>query len=1001
MLGLILRRPVSVWIAALGLVVLGAFSFWRLPLSLLPTLERPRLKVIMKDADRSRTELLQQLVVPLERRFQTLDGVVDVLATLNDGEAVVILETEWQTDVDRLRIEAERRLVEVSSSSLDELSVELDAGESSPILQVAVLGGRAHQRTEAAEKVLVPELGRLPGAGELRLYGTSYRRVVVEPRAADLAVRGLTATDVADALASVGLNQPLGRVREGALLRPLIVRRSVERLDDLVRLPLPADDGAGLIRLGDVADVTLQEVPENGSFRYDGREGLLIEVYRAPGANAVQLAREGRRAVLEAAERSGHLDVRLMADRSVEVVASLRHLGEAGLLGLLLGTVILRFMLGSWRPTLALAVVVPVSIVAAFSAFYFFGVSLDIVSLAGLALAAGMLVDNSIVVLESISATAAQGADDPVEEGTRQIALPLVAGFLTTAVVFLPLIYLKGLARAFFGVQAFAIVSTLLISLALSLTLTPILSRPGSGSASPGRSPGRALYEKLLRRIAARPGLWATVLISVVSAGAAISLPLLRAELLPPGASRGLGVEAHLPNGLGLEEATRRLRLLEDAVVADPDILRLHWTYRGRADGRRDLVTSTAWASAEPELVEGAVVAEVAERVRRAASRVPGLAVEVEARRGAVTSVVERGAQGLALELSASTAERLGALRARTESYLREHGINVRAVLRDGSAVDGPAATSEALALTWDPMQIALLGTDPEALRRQVSYALGSLEVGRSSIEGTEPGIHMLPMRTGALTQTPLQATHGKWVPLGAVAQVEGLRTDPLTERRNGRLTASLALDLGLGEAPRLEALLAALPLAADERAELSGEVRETRRSFEQLRLALALALVLVFLTVAALYESLAMPLVVMVTVPVAAIGGLVALAGTGQSLNVMSFLGLILLSGIVVNNAIVLVHRAEQIAVHEPDARTAMQRAASERYRPILMTTITTLLGMIPLALLGGDGLELRRALATTVSGGLVTSWIAALLLVPALYLLIARRPARDGELP
>ena len=993
-------RPVSVWIAAVALVVLGIFSFWRLPLSLLPTLERPRLDIAMKDADRSRSELLQELVIPLERRLQTLDGVVDVLATLTDGEAVVTLQTEWQTDVDRLRIEAERRLVEVSSASLDELVVGLDTGETEPILQVAVLGGRAHQRTELAEKVLVPELGRLPGAGELKVFGSSHRRVVIEPRAADLAVRGLTAADLASTLSTVGRNEPLGRIRQGAELRPLIVRRDVASLESLQRLPLPSGDD--LLQLQDVADVTLQDVPDHGLFRYDGQDGLLIEVYRAPGANAVQLARAGRQVVDELAQRTERLQVRLVADRSVEVVDSLRHLGEAGLLGLLLGTLVLRFMLGSWRPTLALAVVVPVSIVAAFSAFYLFGVSLDIVSLAGLALAAGMLVDNSIVVLESIASTAEQGAENPVEEGTRQIAMPLVAGFLTTAVVFLPLIYLKGLARAFFGVQAFAIVSTLLISLALSLTLTPILSRRSGSKA--GRSPGRGAYERLLDALTRRPGIWALVLVMLMACAAAITLPLLQAELLPSGAPSGVGVEIHLPKGLTLNEASRRLRVLEDKLSTDDNLLHLSSTYRGRADGRRHLGAETAGATFELELKDREESLETAQQARRVVAKIPGLEGSVEARRGAVTSVVERGSRGLRLELAAGSPARLDALVDQVRRTLADGGVAARVVLRDQGTPTGPAATEPAWALSWDPIQLTLLGVSEDTMRRQLGYALGGLEIGKSAIEGTEPEIRLQPTNTGPLEQTPLKPVAGddKWVPLGAVAEVQQVWQPPATERRNGRLVRLLATDEGLGEAERIESLLRAVPLGPDQQVQLAGEVRETRRSFEQLRLALVLALLLVFLTVAALYESLTMPLVVMVTVPVAAIGGLVALACTGQSLNVMSFLGLILLSGIVVNNAIVLVHRAEQLLEDGPSVRHALRQAASERYRPILMTTVTTLLGMIPLALLGGEGLELRRALATTVSGGLVTSWIAALLLVPALYLVIGRRAPElggDGE--
>ena len=251
--------------------------------------------------------------------------------------------------------------------------------------------------------------------------------------------------------------------------------------------------GAG-VTLGEVANVAMEDVPDAGVFRWNGAPGVLVEVHRAPGANAVLLARAARRTVAELSPRAADGPVapllKVVRDASREVTAALTGLATAAALGLLLGTLVLRFMLGSWRPTAALAVVVPASIVAAFGGFHLWDVSLDVVSLAGLALAAGMLIDNSIVVLEAIESARRQ---DPPEEwpelaGTRQISMALVASFLTTAVVFLPLIYLQGLARAFFGVQAFAIVTSLLVSLALSLSLTPMLarrrlSRPGMAAA--------------------------------------------------------------------------------------------------------------------------------------------------------------------------------------------------------------------------------------------------------------------------------------------------------------------------------------------------------------------------------------------------------------------------------------------------------------------------------------------------------------------------------------
>ncbi|MEM9593347.1 MAG: efflux RND transporter permease subunit [Acidobacteriota bacterium] len=1005
MLDLVLRRPVSVSFATLGLVVLGIFSATRLPVSLLPTLERPRLQVIARDDDRAREALLREVVMPLERRLQSLPGTLDVYSTVADGECVVTLETEWQTDTDRLRIDAERRLAEVSSLGLDELIIKVDAGDRTPILRLAVVGGAsAHARTAFAEKVLTPELGRLRGAGELRTTGGARLRAVVRPRAADLAARGLTADEIVIRLGTLGSSRPLGRLRDGGAVRPVILKESLADLDSLRGTSL---GGAGATRLGDVADVALEEVPDPGIFRLDGQDAVLVEVFRAPGANAVRLAVDGRDAVERLSKSGSGMEIRLVDDASREVTAALTQLGWAGLVGLLLGTVILRALLGSWRPTLALVAVVPSSLVAAFGAFYLWGVSLDVVSLAGLALAAGMLVDNAVVVLESIASARGRREDDPVLGGTAQIAGALVASFLTTAVVFVPLIYLKGLARAFFGVQAFAIVSSLAISLALSLTLTPILSRRLGDGGGRGRHPGRRSYLRLLDGLLDRPALTLAAAGIFLTACAWLAVGLPR-ELVPAGASDRWRVDIRAPAGLGRDEVDARLRGLEQAMGDRAGVIQRHLRFQGTDGDAGRQGTDDAGlgqgdlGAGDLELVFGDPTALGAARddLRRRLEEVPGLQLAAEARRSAISAAVERTRRQLLVDVSAATPERVEALARRVQRALGEGGYDAARVHRYGMlSTTAAAAASPSLELAWRADRMARLGLAASDLDRQIRSALGGRRVGRLDLEGAEPEIWLAAAAVDPrLVPVKVDSdADGRVLPLAAFAHLRRRTVAPPLERHDGRPTRYLAVD---GEADaqvvgEIEDLLRSVPLAAGEGARLSGQTRELRASFQQLRWALGLALLLVFLTVAALYESLMLPLVVMVTVPVGGAGAVLALAATGQSLNVMSLLGMVLLAGIVVNNAIVLIHRAEQLG----GDGAALRSAAAERYRPILMTTLTTLLGMLPLAILGGDGLELRRALAIAVVGGLTTSWAATLLVVPACYRWVRIGPRGAGR--
>ena len=1043
-LAAIVARPVSTLIGALTLVLLGAFALLRLPVSLLPAVERPTLQITAAAEALSREELLDRVTRPLERQLASLAGVTAVRTWTGDGAVRARVESEWQTDADRLRIEVERRLGALAGPEVV-FTVETAAGDASPVLEVAVLGGAsAASRTVFAREVLLPELARLEGAGRLETVGFTPLRAVVEPRAAALAARGLTAEDLVSRLGPVGQARPAGLTRAGARLQPLLLREEVRSLADLaaVRIPGPAGDSP----LGDVAGARLAAVEDGSAFRLDGEEGVLVRVFRAPEANAVALARQvrervaalggddtgavtgeagGRRPLPRASAGEGRgggdaFRLRLVADRSAAVAGALRELGAAALLGLLLGTLTLRAFLGSWRPTLALAVVVPASALATFAVFQLRGVPLDLVSLGGLALATGLLVDSSIVVLEAIATARAAGEPRPEVAGTGQIALPVIASLATTAVVFLPFIYLQGLARAFFGVQAFAIVASLAAALLFSLTVTPVLSRLAGRKAAggPGSHPGRGLYLRWLDRALARPALAGLLGLAVCAAalGAAVRLPR---ELIPDGPARELIVRYRLDPALAPEAAVRAGAALEDRLARALEragLESLRWSAQP-AEADREARANAAGTEEETGRVVfsfagAAPAARALPLLRTALARSAGAEAWIEPGSHTFAESIERSGDRFEAVVTAATPERARRLAGEAAERLRAAGL--RELPGDRRDLPRPA-----LLLSWDAARLAGLeggAGGRDRLESQVRAGLSDRLAGRVRIPGVEPEILVRatsPAEPGLLPVTVPAGLAGSagagspsrtvppTIPLGALAGLAASARPAVLERQDGQPAVRLAFQ---GDADRAEAALAGLatdPVA--EKIAPAGPALERARAFAQLRLALGLSLLLVLLTLAALYESFTTPLAVMSTVPVALGGGLALLAAAGQSLNVLSFLGLILLVGIGVNNAVVLVHRAEQHAGRGEPLDTAIRRAAAERYRPIVMTTLTTLAGMLPLALLGGDGAELRRPLALAVLGGLATSLFATLLLVPVLYRALAgwRRSRRRSPVP
>lgn len=1004
----LLARPVAVAIFVITLVVLGFFSLLRLPVALLPALERPRIEITLEARELERRQWLEEMIEPLERRLAPLPGVANISSHIDDGRVRLELEGEWQADPDRLLVEVERVLAAFPAGRLEAALTRAAPPDARPVLRLAILprpGTPADLLaiTTFVDSVLLPELGHLPGVGELRRRGGVRQEIRIEPRFAELAARSLPVSALADRLRGSGTSTPLGEVRHGGDRHTLRLGRQIESLESLATLSL----GDGLV-LADVADLRRIEEPEGSLVFVGPQPAVVVDVFRARGANAVLLAQKTHALLAELEKGPGqHPALVVLDDTSTEVVGSLGGLGSSLLLGLVLGAALLRLGLGRLRPTLALIVVVPCSILASFAAFFVFGVPLDVVSLAGLALASGMLVDSSVVVLEAIATARTEGASDPRLKGTRQVAMPLFASFLTTAVVFLPLLYLEGMARAFFGAQAFAIAASLGLSLIFSLTLTPLLcgrlDRLDLGEG--GTHFGAASYRRRLHQELGRPARVLLTALVLTGLGAAL-VWVLPKTLMPEGLRRHLHI-ALVTDAATPEEAKTKLAAIAAGIAAaTPDqLFEAELVVPGPArsalsrrsfleEGRGRVLISFP----DPETLEKAEPG-----IGAALAAIPGTVATARRERGALAAFADELGAGLELRVLAADDNRSAALAATLTAKLQTASFGVRPAL---------FAARRAVELHFEHLR------GPEAraaAENELRALLGGESLGQIHLLGLAGELRLQPSPGSPLELLPVplpvvstekdpdaEGKSQRLVPLSALARLAEKEREPPLERTGGRASRHLRVDAPLAQRAAVEALIAELPLAAGEEIALVGQTGELAKTFGELELALSLGLLLVFLSIAALYESLRLALVVMATVPAALGGAFFALVIAGSTLDVFSFLGLLLIAGIVVNNAIVLIDRAEARRAAGQATDEAILGAAGDRYRPILMTTATTLLGLLPMALLGGEGAELRRSLALALAGGLATSWLAVLFVLPALYLLVfARQHVAESRPP
>jgi HAE1 family hydrophobic/amphiphilic exporter-1 len=962
----IVARPLSVIVATFAFTAFGAFALFKLPVSLLPRIERSSLVVTARASHVSRDELVQQVTSPIERRLALVPGVSSVESETRDGESRIIVTPAWQTDADRLRIDVTRRIEGAARIPLDDLSVDAET-DPAPIVEVGITGGSGAERSRVADRVVLPEIARIDGAGRIDVAGATPLRVTVRPRAADLMARGLTAADIEQRLRAIGSSVNAGRVREGAAVRPLVVTDSVRTPDELAQMTVRD------VPLGEVADVALQEVSDDTTFRLLDRlggtvsDGVLLRVYRAPNANAVALARGVRERVAELSKRLGNVRVAVVVDRSGEVSRALADLGLAVLLGVLLGTVILRWMIGHWRPTLALAVVIPAALLASFTAFFAAGIPLDVISLSGLALATGLLVDNSIVVLDSIESARAAGEVDAITAGTRRVLVAVTASSITLMIVLAPLLYLRGLARAIFGEQAIAVVISICASVILSMTLTPVLAQRERRSVV-ARYPGRDVCMAVLDRAMRRPFAALVIGVVVILVGVFAGMFLPR-ELFARGAERDVVIEVRISPDLKAEKARQRIAAVWSAAISAVDRREVSSMWMTRVSPEQP-------ATIDMELDSPRAAGAALRRLRARMATLEGVPA-VRLRTSTFVEAVSGQADRIELIPSATTDAETQTLAGRVIDAMQRAGFR----LADDA---GESTRRLALALRWDEQRLDANHTDRARVEGDVRAAAGNIDVGRADISGADAAIRLLQTTPEDVALTPMHVG-SSIVPLSAVASVTLTERSPALLRDERRPARRLLFEGS--DVDTATRAVAAVPTGGSQRIRVAGRARDLVEAFAQMRLTLFLAIVLLYLTVAGFYESVLLPLPVLAAIPFAMAGAFAALLLTGQSLNVMSLVGLVFLGGLVVNHTVVLLDRAEHLRNDGVPEDEAIRTAAADRYRPVIMTTIVAVAGMLPLAIFGGAGVELRRSIAVVVIGGLVTATAGTLILIPLLH--------------
>ena len=1015
------RRPVAVAVMALAVALVGALSWRELPVDLLPDLQSPTVVVSVRSGNRPPTEMERLYGQTVERQLTTVRGSRKVFQVARTGRLVTTVTFDWNADLDLALVDVQKAVGGIEGDpEVDEVLVRRFDPRQSPILTLGLVAPDGKpalaELRQLARRQVAPALEQLAGVAEARITGGRELEVRVSVDRYRLDAFGVSLSLLRARLRDQNVDVEAGTLEERDQVfqvRGVSRYRSADDVGNVVVRYLSDDTGGRkAVRVSDLGNVELANAEIDHLVLVDGVEGVGVAVYKEAGANTVAVSAEVRDALVDLGDDLPGVEVREIADDAKLVTDALDDLQLAAGAGVVLAVLVLALFLRSAGATLIVTTAVPVSILAALFAMNFAEHSLNIVTLGGLALGAGMLVDNAIVVVESMYRRLALGdpPDVAAAKGTGQVAGAIMASTLTTCVVFLPVLFVQGLAARLIDGIAFTVVVSLLASLAVAVFLIPALGRWFLPRASRSElvtekaaSRARTALEALVGRLLRRPATVLLVAMAIVAVAIA-SLLQLGTELLAPSDPRQFSVRLVGPAAQRVESTAQAATGVESLIaqaaggtVAEGGKLAATLSEVGRLpeDGRsiRSELTEENTARVIARMTsEGPSGRQVAAWLAPQLDDLPDTEVKWEIARSAITDALGASGPPIVVEIAGEALDDL-----RRGADLVKERLDVLPQLWNvkSSFEGGPTE----LRVSLDHAMADALGVDLGTLARVLEANLDGLEATRLSLGDEEwvVNVHMPTPRRDQLANVEFMNAAGRPVALGEVArfeEAEGAReVFRRDQRRVAQVTAQLVDDFTQAEAIAAvnEALFDA-PLPPGTHLRLRGQEEERAQTFDELRLAGILALVLVLMVLAGTFESVLQPVTVLAAIPLALVGVAVALVPLGQPIGVMAMLGFIVLAGVAVNDAVLLVTTARQLMAEGQERVAALAAAAGIRLRPIVMTTLTTALALTPLVFGGGEGAELRAPMALTIIGGIIASTLGSLLVLPCLYLILDR---------
>lgn len=1027
------NRPVTVSMVVITVLILGFISLTRLSVDLLPEMNLP-VAAVATTYDGAGPQEVESLVSrPLEEAMATLGNVTNVSSVSQRGQSLVIVEFDWGTDMDfatlemRERVDAVRGLLPDGTGSPSVLKFDPSA---QPIMQFGMGGSRSETEIKyLADELVKTRLERIDGVASVGVSGGLDEQVHVLVNPSAMRNYGVTFDGIVQALQGANLNLPGGVIETGQ--RELTVRTTGEfqSVEDIASVTIHGQGGS--LSLSDIATVRMGFSDINQYTRLNQQPSIGLTVVKETGANSVEVARRVYAAINELKAQLGDdIDFITVADESSFIEESINSVQDNAIMGGVLAMVVLFVFLRNIRTTLIIGAAIPISIIATFVLIYFSGLTLNMLSMGGLALGIGMLVDNAIVVLENIFRHRQMNKDarKAAVDGTSEVGGAITASTITTLAVFVPVIFIQGLAAQLFTDLSLTVSFSLVASLAVSLSLVPLLSSRWLGATGTpsdendlaaagldeadddlqkegplhteddqyrlnssddgmedytlpllGKAYTRFMHWALKRRFRV---VASVIVIFIISA---LFIPRIGLEFLPSFDEGQISVSVDLPKGTALSETNRVISEIETFVSRIPEVSAVF----AQAGSSNAPDSGSLTIHLIPYAERQRSTQDVTEEIRSWAEGIPGADIQVSS----FSSFTGGGIGGAPVQIR---------LLGNDIELLDEFANQLVGIVRD---VPGTRDVRTSLDEGRPELQVRVdrdragnLGLAVAQIASAVRTGIGGQTATVYRVGGEEIDIivrldEMSRQNINDIYQIPIGTPFGV-VPLSEVATLEDALSPLAIERTSQSRVVAVNADFvgrDLGSIMRdIRAQLSQIQPPVGIEIEFGGEDEQMMEAFGDLGLALILAIVLVFAILASQFESLLQPFSIIFSIPFGFIGVIWGLLLTGRSLSVPAFIGVIMLAGIAVNNAIVLINFVNQLRTRGKERDVALIEGGRTRIRPILMTTLTTVLGMVPLALGIGEGSELQAPVATVVIGGLIVSTFLTLIIIPVIYSLL-----------